>query len=207
MERVHAPDPHHDWHSSDYVDEWLSSDVTQDRERRLVLRRLLGDLPIDHDAVTRVLDVGGGYGLFTREALDAFPRATVVLHDFSEPMLTRAREYLDPHLHRVRFHVADLRDRGWSEGVRERVDVVISALAIHNVRERDTILAVYGEVAGLLGAGGLFLDVDVTAPDDGRATPGAMTATTRAASMREAGFARASTVWEDAPLSAVLAVR
>jgi hypothetical protein len=48
---------------------------------------------------------------------------------------------------------------------------------------------------------------DVTVPEDGRATPGAMTAPVLAASMREAGFADASTVWEGAPLSAVLAVR
>src|ERR1700761_4224216 len=88
------PSGHHDWESRDYVDRWIQSDVLRDDERRVVLRRILDRLPIDRDRPIRILDVGAGYGVLTRELLQSFPRSTVVLVDLSQRMLEHARSRL-----------------------------------------------------------------------------------------------------------------
>lgn len=197
---------HHDWHSEEYVEEWLSSDVTHDVERRIALREILEDLDIDRDKVRSMLDVGGGYGLFTAEALEVFPHATAVVHDFSSPMLARAAVYLERFGSRVRFHVADLYDRGWAHDLDQPFDLVISAIAIHNVRDHDVVRHVYTEIANLLAPGGAFLDVDFVAPADAVARTGS-TLDGRTGMLEEVGFAETVIVWQDGRMAAVLATR
>jgi ubiquinone/menaquinone biosynthesis C-methylase UbiE len=197
---------HHDWHSEDYVEEWLSSDVTHDAERRIALRKILEDLDIDRDAVRSVLDVGGGYGLFTAEALEVFPQATAVVHDFSSPMLTRARTHLARFGSRVSFHVADLYDRQWTRGLDPPFDLAISAIAIHNVRDPEVVRDVYTEIANLLRPAGSFLDVDFVAAADSVAGVGG-TLQARTGMLENVGFSSAGAVWQDGRMVAVLASR
>src|SRR4051812_27642767 len=52
----------HDWHSTDYVAEWVTRDAARDPERRLLLRQMLSFAPFSRDAELEVLDVGAGYG-------------------------------------------------------------------------------------------------------------------------------------------------
>ena len=40
----------HDWHSTDYVSEWITRDVTRDRERRALLRQMLSFAPFPREA-------------------------------------------------------------------------------------------------------------------------------------------------------------
>ena len=155
------PHGHHDWHSADYVDEWISTDVTRDSQRRPVLRRLVELLPFERDAEVRILDVGGGYGMLTREVLDDLPNSRVVLHDFSEPMIEQARERLGPLADRVEFAHADLRDPGWVEVVDGPFDAVVSSIAIHNVRDPERIREIYGEIRPLVAPGGCFANLDL----------------------------------------------
>ncbi len=62
----------HDWHSTEYVSEWIARDVTRDDERRPLLRQMLASAGLPHDAAPDVLDVGAGYGAVTEEVLRAF---------------------------------------------------------------------------------------------------------------------------------------
>ena len=86
-------DPHgvHDWHSAAYVERWISGDVTRDSERRPVLRQLAQLLPIGRDEAALILDIGGGYGMLTREVLEELASTRVVLQDLSDAMLDQAR--------------------------------------------------------------------------------------------------------------------
>lgn len=149
----------HDWHSAEYVAQWISSDVTRDEERRAVLERVARLLPFAPDDPIHVLDVGAGYAMLTREVLQRFPNAHVVLHDISEPMFEHARERLGEHLDRTTFVLSDLRDPGWSEGLGP-FDAVVSSIAIHNVREPPVIRRVYADIRRLLGPGGCFYNID-----------------------------------------------
>jgi ubiquinone/menaquinone biosynthesis C-methylase UbiE len=158
------PHGHHDWHSEEYVDQWIGNDVTRDAERRPVLRRVAELLPFARDAAVRVLDVGGGYGMLTREVLEELPNSTVVLHDFSEPMFDQARARLGPLVERVEFVRADLRDPSWVDAVDGPFDAVVSSIAIHNVRDPDRIRAIYAEIRPLVTDGGCFANLDLAFP-------------------------------------------
>src|ERR1700730_5302538 len=79
-----------DWHSADYVAEWIARDVTRDPERRSLLRQMLSFAPFPCEAVPDVLDVGAGYGVVSEEVVQAVPSARITLQDYSGPMLARA---------------------------------------------------------------------------------------------------------------------
>jgi ubiquinone/menaquinone biosynthesis C-methylase UbiE len=96
----------HDWHSSDYVDWWITRDLSRDAERRQRLREMLSHAGLPADAAFSVLDIGGGYGVVSEEVLAAFPRAHVTLQDYSEPMLGEARQRLASHSRRTGFVLA-----------------------------------------------------------------------------------------------------
>src|SRR5207302_9659893 len=84
------PSMHHDWHSVEYVADWIAHDVARDPERRPRLQQMLAAAPFARDAAIKVLDVGAGYGAVTEEVLKTFPQARVTLQDYSTPMLGEA---------------------------------------------------------------------------------------------------------------------
>ena len=65
-------------------------------------------LPVAADGSLRVLDVGGGYGVFSAEVLDLHPHAVVVLHDYSVPMIGQARRRLSRFAGRMDYQMADM---------------------------------------------------------------------------------------------------
>src|SRR5260370_39670597 len=87
----------HDWHSSDYVAEWIAHDSGRDPVRRPRLREMLAGAPFAPDARFAVLDVGGGDGAVTQGLLQLFPAAEVTLQDYLQPMLAQAHRRLAPH--------------------------------------------------------------------------------------------------------------
>jgi tRNA (cmo5U34)-methyltransferase len=148
----------HDWHSSSYVRDWV--EAQRDSERALRLRRMMWLIPFDPDAEIRVLDIGGGYGVVTRQVLDTFPHARVVLHDYSEPMIAEAKDRLAAYGDAVSFAHGDLMTPDWVENLDGQFDAVVSSIAIHNVRYPDRIHGTYREVFPFVAPGGCFLNLD-----------------------------------------------
>lgn len=148
----------HDWHSDSYVREWVTSQ--RDEARALLLRRMMWLIPFDPDAEIRVLDIGGGYGLVTKAVLAAFPRARVVLHDYSEPMIAEARNALSAFGDQVSFARGDLMTPDWVENLDGQFDAVVSSIAVHNVRYPERIHGTYREVFPYVAPGGCFLNFD-----------------------------------------------
>lgn len=189
---------HHDWHSPGYVAQWIARDVTRDDERRQRLREMLAAAPFAADAAIAVLDVGGGYGVVSEEVLRHFSRAVVMLQDYSQPMLDEARERLAAFSGRVKYALGDLRDPIWPAAVGGPFDLAVSAIAIHNLRDRGEIAACYRAIAGVLKPGGVFLDYDLFG------LIGGVEAQTE--TIRKAGFAAVDCLWQEGRL-AVLAAR
>ena len=187
----------HDWQSQAYVDEWISRDIQREGERRPRLRHMLSLAPISKDASITVLDVGGGYGVVSEEILQAFPSARVTLQDYSKPMLDRARARLSNYQDRMRYVASDLTNPVWVDGVGGPFDLVVSAIAIHNLASLERISAVYRGIARLLKPGSLFLDYDLYNVAGGIPLHIKM--------MQEAGFARADCVWEQERVAIIAA--
>ena len=189
----------HDWHSADYVSEWIERDVTRDDARRPVLRRMLALAPFSPDAAISVLDVGGGYGIVADEALRAFPNAKVTLQDYSTPMIDAAKKRLAAHAARVRYVLADLTDAGWPKTVGGPFDLATSGIAIHNSRTQDAIAAAYAGVAATLKPGGVFLDYDYVGFTGG--------ADWHLDALKKGGFARAEVAFMEDRAAVIKAVR
>jgi tRNA (cmo5U34)-methyltransferase len=158
MMRSADPTGMHDWHSGAYVHEWV--EAQRDDERAVRLRRMMWLIPFDPDAEVRVLDIGGGYGFVTRLVLETFPRAHVVLHDYSEPMIAEAKMQLAEFGDAVSFARGDLMTPDWVENLDGQFDAVVSSIAIHNVRYPDRIHGTYLEVFRYVAPGGCFLNLD-----------------------------------------------
>ena len=188
----------HDWHSTDYVDYWITRDLSRDAERRQRLRAMLAHAGFAADAEFSVLDVGGGYGVVSEEVLAAFPRARVTLQDYSEPMLAQARERLAAHRERTDFVHADLTDPGWIGRVGGPCDLAVSAIVIHNLRDIGLIANAYRGVAKVLKPGGLFLDYDLFFDEIGGLAR-------HTELLRAGGFAAVECLWQQAPLATIAA--
>lgn len=111
----------------------------------------------------RVLDLACGTGSITRRLLARLPDATSVALDL-DPALLRIAEGTFAGDSRVRIVAADLGIPGWQEVVREavpggEVDAVLTATALHWLPE-DRIGALYGELAGVVRSGGVFVNAD-----------------------------------------------
>ncbi len=179
----------HDWHSQSYVDFWIERDEARNHERRLRIREMIALAKLPENAALCVLDIGGGYGFVTEEVLRTFPKARVTLQDYSQLMLERARERLEKWSGHMSYVLADLADPAWSARVGGPFDLIVSAIAIHNLRDRGAIAACYGAIAGLLKPGAPFLDYDLFA------LTGGIEAHTRM--MQQAGLTRVSRAWDD----------
>jgi len=186
---------HHDWHSEQYVTDWIAHDVARDPERRPRLQKMLEMAPFPRDAAIEVLDVGAGYGAVTEEVLKRFPNARVTLQDYSQPMLAEAQRRLAPHAARLTYVTADLTDPAWPQAVGGPFDLAVSAIALHNLRDPAKIFACYRAIHDLLRPDGGFLDYDLFfAGAEGHI-----------AELKKIGFASVECAWVDPPRAILVA--
>lgn len=187
----------HDWHSPTYVEQWIGQDVTRDAERRPVLRKMMSFAPFEKNAKIRALDVGAGYGVVTEELLRAFPKARVTWQDYSRPMRDQAQKRLAKHEKRMAYALGDLSSASWQKDVQGPFDLVVSGIAIHNLRDRQAIFRCYAAIRGLLTPTGCFLDYDYFQYAGGLEA--------HLAGMREAGFASVECLWQEGAAAIVKA--
>lgn len=187
----------HDWHSTDYVAEWIRRDAARDPERRPLLQQMLLFAPFPREAEIEVLDVGAGYGAVSEEVLQAFPAANITLQDYSQPMLDRARQRLAERSDQLRYVVCDLVDPSWPQQVGGPFDLAVSAIALHNLGDRKKIYACYRAIHDLLKPGGCFLNCD-------RFVEGVEP---HLAELRAAGFDRVECSWQEPPRAVIVAGR
>jgi ubiquinone/menaquinone biosynthesis C-methylase UbiE len=76
-------------------------------------------------------------------------------------MLEYARTRLTEFNDRVTYINSDLLQSNWFALFEHPFDAVVSSIAIHNVRSPERIRGIYHEIAGLLTAGGCFLNCDL----------------------------------------------
>ena len=186
---------HHDWHSEQYVTDWIAHDVARDPERRPRLQQMLEMAPFPRDAAIEVLDVGAGYGAVSEEVLKRFPNARVTLQDYSQPMLAEAQRRLAPHAARLTYVTADLTDPAWPQAVGGPFDLAVSAIALHNLRDPAKIFACYRAIHDLLRPDGGFLDYDLFFAG----------AEDHIAELRKVGFASVECAWVDPPRAILVA--
>jgi trans-aconitate methyltransferase len=196
--RFDRPIGEHDWHSHEYVDDWIERDVTRDNVRRPLLQQALTLAPFSPEAQINVLDVGAGYGLVSEQVLRMFPHAHLTLQDYSEPMFEHARRRLRLHSSQITFVMSDLRNPKWVDELSAPFDLIVSGLAIHNLRDHSLMQTCYCSIYGLLRPTGIFLDYDLFGLVEGGVA-------THRRWLHDAGFERSECTWEEPPLAIVAA--
>lgn len=186
MATISDPWDHHDWESPDYVRDWAQRQDSSKPHREPAFAVIADSLPIERNAPIKFLDIGSGYGALTAFLLSEFPKAQAVCHDGSAEMLALAREHLASFKGRVEFVQSDLSQSGWSAKLPGRFDAAVSSIAIHNVREHETIRAIYAETLDVLNAGGCFLNLDRMRPSVDQQLQW----------LRDGGFANVKNFWD-----------
>ncbi|MFJ3495164.1 class I SAM-dependent methyltransferase [Streptomyces sp. NPDC086091] len=142
------------WQESwDRQQEWYMPD-REDRFRIMLdmVEALVGTAP-------RVLDLACGTGTITARLLARFPQATSTGVDLDPALLAIAQgTFADDD--RVTLVTADLKDPDWTARLpHDAYDAVLTATALHWLH-REPLTALYGQVAGLVRDGGLFMNAD-----------------------------------------------
>ncbi len=85
--------------------------------------------------------------------------------DFSEPMLSQARDFLRGFGNRLDLLLGDYSQPGWTEKLRNQMpfDAVVSGYSIHHQPD-DRKRQLYAEIFDLLSPGGWFINVEHVAP-------------------------------------------
>ncbi len=109
---------------------------------------------------SKILDLGCGDGVLGRMLLDVHPAAHVTFADFSEPMLEALQKQIGTN-QRTTVIKADFATPTWAKHieVEKRFDVIVSGFAIHHQPD-DRKRELYMEIYGLLGEGGVFLNLE-----------------------------------------------
>jgi trans-aconitate methyltransferase len=143
-----------EWQDSwDRQQEWY----LPDREERFrvmldMVEALVGPEP-------RVLDLACGTGSISDRLLKRFPKAESVGVDLDPALLAIAEGYFAGE-RRIRFVRADLKDPAWTDALpHDAYDAVLTATALHWLHTED-LRALYGQLGGLVRAGGVFMNAD-----------------------------------------------
>ncbi len=106
-----------------------------------------------------ILDIGAGTGLLTAFLMERYPSGRYTLVDLSDRMLGVARErFADKS--GVRYVAADYLEYDFGE----TFDLVVSALSIHHLEDKDK-QRLYRKCFGLLRPGGLLVNADQVKSD------------------------------------------
>ena len=142
------------WQESwDRQQEWYMPD----REDRF--RIMLDMVEASVGPEPRVLDLACGTGSITARLLARFPNATSTGVDLDPALLAIARGTFESD-ERVSFVTADLKDPGWTTRLPyDSYDAILTATALHWLHS-EALAVVYGQVAGLVRDGGVFMNAD-----------------------------------------------
>ena len=177
----------HDWGSSEYVSGWAEGQDKKEHDREAAFNLLADTIPFDRGLPIKILDVGAGYGALTRFLLGKFPNATALCQDGSQEMIRLGHERMASYGGRFTYVQCDFSRPGWSQELAGPFQAVVSAIAIHNVRDPKVIRAIYEEIFPLVENGGCFLNFDRLGSP----------LKDQIAWLEQAGFAGVKSFWQD----------
>jgi ubiquinone/menaquinone biosynthesis C-methylase UbiE len=105
-------------------------------KRQEMLSLIVQLIPFERDKPLQVLDLGTGTGVPAQRVFQDFPRANIICVDKSAEMMEIGRAKLAEYGDRVRFIQADLEDPAWNNGLPQKFDAIVSALAFNLLTDK-----------------------------------------------------------------------
>ena len=151
----------HDWRSAklteDYLEGVRGGIPLAETQIEVIIRIIKSWVPKLHT----FLDMGCGDGVLGRQLLEEWPDSEGIFMDFSEPMISSAKEKCEIYKNRCSIILQDYSEDNWLESVRDKipVDVVISGFSIHH-HEDEKKYSIYKDIFDILKPGGVFLNLE-----------------------------------------------
>jgi tRNA (cmo5U34)-methyltransferase len=153
----------HEWYDADRAREYVERNEREENPRAEGFQVMIGVVPFNKTDAFRVLDIGSGQGNVAALVLDAFPNATAVGLDVSEPMRDLAAERMGRFGNRFSYQLGDFVDGELP--VTGTFDVVVSSRAIHHLPTPNK-QRLYAAIFRSLNPGGAFFNLDSVGPTD-----------------------------------------
>ncbi|MBO0893333.1 MAG: class I SAM-dependent methyltransferase [Acidimicrobiales bacterium] len=153
------------WESAEVVDTWVAAAGERDAKRLAQWQLMAHLLPFEEDDAFLAADLGAGIGAAARAILATYPKARVILTDFSSKMIeegTRALQTYEGRFEYVRF---DMEHEEWPPGLPSGLDAVVTSMCVHHLSD-ERKQALFGEIHGHLAPGGWYLNYDPVRADD-----------------------------------------
>lgn len=125
------------------------------QENSVLQSQVMSLLEFDTNSVIKVLDLGCGYGAIMKDILARYPHAHVTGIDFSERMLSKARNYLSDYEKRHQLIQGDIIQVPFGE----QYDVILSTVTLHNLAHSEKF-EVFSKIVNSLKPEGLFVNGD-----------------------------------------------
>jgi tRNA (cmo5U34)-methyltransferase len=154
------------WKSEEVARSFAAQSAQRERDRAEQLTFVARLLPFDSRTPFTFVDLGAGTGAASRALLHEYPRSFALLAEYSEQMAAEGRKLLTEFDGRYRYVAFDMLEQTWQSVISERVDAVVSALAIHHLPDARK-RSIFGEIRAALKPGGWFINYDpIRAPDE-----------------------------------------
>jgi len=149
-----------DFHDPAQARQWVDTSFARRPARPAFFAAFVAALQAELPAAAAVLEVGSGAGLLAEPLLAQVPAiARYDLLDFAAPMHALARERLAAFAGRTRHLARDFKRSDWTEGL-GGYHALLTMQAVHEVRHKGHVAALYAQMRPLLKPGGVFLVCD-----------------------------------------------
>jgi tRNA (cmo5U34)-methyltransferase len=155
----------HAWDTAELAREYVERTDRDEQSRAEGFKLMATLVPFDERYHVHVLDIGTGQGAVAAILLDAFPNATAVGLDVSEPMKDIAADRMSRYGDRFSYYLGDFVEGELPADLGGPFDVVVSSRAIHHL-PATAKARLYQSIFHELRPGGAVFNLDSVAPDN-----------------------------------------
>ena len=153
------------WQAEGIVQTWAAEAKTRERADGARRRFMAAMLPFAKPDAFTFLDLGAGTGAASRPILDAYPRSTAILADFSAAMRGAGEQEMEPYTGRYRYVEFDMSTGDWPATIPAALDAVVTSLCVHHLPD-ERKQGLFTEIFGHLAPGGWYLNYDPVRTED-----------------------------------------
>ena len=153
------------WQAEDMVQSWAAETKTREHADGARRRFMAAILPCTEQDAFTFLDLGAGTGAASRAILDAYPRSTAILADFSAAMRGAGEQEMEPYAGRYRYVEYDMSASDWPVTIPAAFGAVVTSLCVHHLPD-ERKRGLFTEIFSHLAPGGWYLNYDPVRAED-----------------------------------------